>query len=425
MKKTIFVITVFTFLGFLLGGDIPKRTFNKINKIICDPSYDFNSGAEKLKIKVNKTNKILMNEQLDHFNKHQKLAKNLKKGKYYWNGTVIYQNETIQSYLKVKGRIKENYENRKSFSVKIKQGNKRFSLVPIHTKSFLKEWIINQILKLEDLPYFDEKIVEVELQKNNYLAYIVPDLPQTKKGVLTNVAKFNKQQNFQLSADYGWFDSQNFNFLNLKFSKGWLGIKEKSDFEAGLKSHTLDFKIDEIAKTVAICKLFQGHMPAHGLMLHNILFYLDKKTSKVGVVCADQNFIGTTSVKGFSNLMQDNFFRSFLLDEKFCKRLIYYLKYYSNQKVIEKWEQELGESLTEKIEWVQNQYQCYDFSFDDIKNNTEIVKYMICNRVKTLQMKNDSFMVNFGEVPQIVLVGDSSVILYPSNTINWKSFIKL
>ena len=123
--------------------------------------------------------------------------------------------------------------------------------------------------------------------------------------------------------------------------------------------------------------------------------------------------------------MQDNFFRSFLLDEKFCKRLIYYLKYYSNQKVIEKWEQELGESLTEKIEWVQNQYQCYDFSFDDIKNNTEIVKYMICNKVKTLQMKNDSFMVNFGEVPQIVLVGDSSVILYPSNTINWKSFIKL
>ena len=50
---------------------------------------------------------------------------------------------------------------------------------------------------------------------------------------------------------------------------------------------------------------------------------------------------------------------------------------------------------------------------------------MISNKVKTLQMKNDSFMVNFGEVPQIVLVGDSSVILYPSNTINWKSSIKL
>jgi hypothetical protein len=425
MKKYILVVCGSIFLGFLFGGDIPARIINKVNRIMCQQSNDFNSGAEKFLIKVEQENIKLIEEQLDHFNKFQKLAKNFEKGKEYWKGKVIYKDDTIKSKFRVKGRIKENYENRESFSMKIKQNDRTFSLVPLHTKSFIKEWVINQILRLEGLPYFDEKIVQVEFHENDYLAYIIPELPQTRKGILTNVAKFDNAQNFQLSADYGWFDSQNFDFVQLKFSKEWSRLTDKKDFETRLKSHTLNFKFDEIAKTVAICKLFQGHMPAHGLMLHNILFYLDKKTAKVGVVCADQNFIGTTSTKGFSNLMQDSFFRNFLLDEKFCKRLIYYLKYYSNQKVIEKWEQELGGSLTEKIEWIQNQYQCYDFSFDLIKNNTEIIKDMISNKVKILQMKNDSFMVNFGEVPQIVLVGDSSVILYPSNTINWKSFIKL
>ena len=425
MKKYILVVCGSIFLGFLFGGDIPVRIINKVNRIMCQPSNDFNSGAEKFLIKVEQENIKLIEEQLDHFNKFQKLAKNFEKGKEYWKGKVIYKDDTIKSKFRVKGRIKENYENRESFSMKIKQNDRTFSLVPLHTKSFINEWVINQILRLEGLPYFDEKIVQVEFHENNYLAYIIPELPQTRKGILTNVAKFDNAQNFQLSADYGWFDSQNFDFVQLKFSKEWSRLTDKKDFETRLKSHALNFKFDEIAKTVAICKLFQGHMPAHGLMLHNILFYLDKENAKVGVVCSDQNFIGSTSSKGISSLMQDNFFREFLFDEKFCERLVYYLKFYSNEDVIKDWENKLGDSITERIGWVQNQYPCYDFSLDIIRNNTKVLKEMVLNKVETKQMNNDTFKVNFGEVPQIIMIDDSSIILYPANNINWKSFIKL
>ena len=62
--------------------------------------------------------------------------------------------------------------------------------------------------------------------------------------------------------------------LNYKFSNT-LDSSSQKIFEKQFDSRS--FEINELAKTIAVLKMFQDYMPGHGIMVHNAIFWLNKE----------------------------------------------------------------------------------------------------------------------------------------------------
>lgn len=422
----IFSLTIIVCL-FLGEKKVFTRSLSKIEKTRCSPNYNFEADVPSIHIYLREKQKKNLLGQLKFYNKNGTLSNNYKEGNRYQKAKIILDNDTHKISIKIKGRYSDNYKNHKAFSLKIKQKNKigkkiSFSLYPIICKSLIKEWVINQILKIEKLPYYDVKLVKVKILDSEYLAYKVPSKPNFKGVVLNNLMRLNNDMNFKILSEKGWFDSDNHEFLNFNFSNS-IDSTTKEFFENKFSKRSFEF--NDLAKTIALLKMFQNHMPGHGIMIHNAVFWLNEEDSLLRVVCSDHNFLGKTTPDGYDNLIADQFYSKFLQNIEFCRALNFYLRHYSNPNISENWYNTIGPKLLEKVKIIQKQYPCYDYTFDDVLNNSFELKKMVEVSLDTIYNSKKSFLVNFGYTPVELLDNDTPVLLYPKNLSSWPSYIEL
>lgn len=422
--KFLLFITIFLSLGFYISNQkLISRISDKIEREICSPNHEFQNDAPLIEIKINKKQKKKMKKILNHFQKHKKLAKDTELGSQSWKGKLVMNGEEEEAKFKVKGRIAENYADESCFSMKVKTKDSIFSLVPIHLKSYYKEWVINQVLKSEGLPYYKIEFAKVHFFDRDYLVYIIPERPVKDNKIITGLAQYDKSDNFRLMEERGWFDNFNIEFLSLKTEGDF--AKYKKNFTRELLKDSIPLKIDEIAKTIALSKLFQGHMPAHGMMLHNVEFYAESSSNKIGFILSDQNFIGVTNADGVSEIIKDKLYSSLFKQKEFCLKFKYYLSHYSRKDEIEKMIKKINFGFEKHMDWINDQFPCYKFSFNDLFHNSTVLEHMVKTNLDTIETKEGSFVVNFGYIPEAINHNDSLYILYPKNDISWRSFLKL
>ena len=422
------IIIITLLIGLCMGEKgVISKSANKIELMYCSPKYRFKADVPEIEFLLNVKQKKNLKRQLKFYNEHGILANNYSEGDEYHKGRIAQCDDTSKVSIKIKGRYPDNFNNSRAFSLKIKQKDKsgkkiKFSLYPIKCKSMIKEWIINGVLRMEELPYYDVQIVKVKILDSEYLAYKVPDKPTFKGKELKNLMRFNNDMNFQILSDKGWFDSDNHKFLKYKFSNT-IDSSSKKIFKKQFDSRS--FEINELAKTIAVLKMFQDYMPGHGIMVHNAIFWLNKEDSLIRIICSDHNFIGKTSPNGVDNLIADKFYSVFMKDIEFCNKLNLYLKYYSNPNIAKNWKEILSPKLQKYIKIIQHQYPCYDYNFDDVLGNSFELEQMVKLSLDTIHNSKKSFLVNFGYTPFHYTTKDTSVLLYPKNSSLWHSSIEL
>ena len=126
--------------------DLKIEVFQKIRKV--------NLGEENIQLNITKEDYELLAKNREIAINNGIIDKSLKK---YINGTLNYKNKEIPIKLRFKGDWPDHLKDDKwSFRIKVRGNNtfkglKSFSIQSPHTRTFLKEWIMHQIFKDEDI----------------------------------------------------------------------------------------------------------------------------------------------------------------------------------------------------------------------------------------------------------------------------------
>ena len=235
------------------------------------------------------------------------IGKSLKK---YFNGNMVYNNEKIPIKIRLKGDWVDHLSGDKwSFRIKILgnkdfKGMKAFSIQHPKTRSFLKEWIMHQIFRDENILTTRYGFVTASLNGGNlgiyaYEEHFSKELLKYNKIMEAPILKFNEEGVWETRLKnpknrnlYPYFEASEI----IPFQKKSIFSSDslKKDFEKGLKLMTkykeFDGNLEDIFDlnyTAKIYALYDIGKIRHSYHWHNQRFYYNPKANKLEHIAYD------------------------------------------------------------------------------------------------------------------------------------------
>ncbi len=235
------------------------------------------------------------------------IGKSLKK---YFNGNMVYNNEKIPIKIRLKGDWVDHLSGDKwSFRIKILgnkdfKGMKAFSIQHPKTRSFLKEWIMHQIFRDENILTTRYGFVTASLNGENlgiyaYEEHFSKELLKYNKIMEAPILKFNEEGVWETRLKnpknrnlYPYFEASEI----IPFQKKSIFSSDslKKDFEKGLKLMTkykeFDGNLEDIFDlnyTAKIYALYDIGKIRHSYHWHNQRFYYNPKANKLEHIAYD------------------------------------------------------------------------------------------------------------------------------------------
>ena len=235
------------------------------------------------------------------------ISKSLKK---YFKGIMIYKKEEIPIKIRLKGDWIDHLNGSKwSFRIKILgdkdfKGMKAFSIQHPKTRSFLKEWIMHQIFRDENILTTRYGFITSSLNGNNlgiyaYEEHFSKELIQYNNKTEAPILKFNEEGIWQTRLNnpknknlYPFFEASDIVSFQKKsiFSSDTL----RKDFEKGFKLMTKYKEFDENLEdifdlnfTAKLYALYDIGKIRHSYHWHNQRFYYNPKSNNLEHIAFD------------------------------------------------------------------------------------------------------------------------------------------
>ena len=235
------------------------------------------------------------------------ISKSIKK---YFKGIMIYKKEEIPIKIRLKGDWIDHLNGSKwSFRIKILgdkdfKGMKAFSIQHPKTRSFLKEWIMHQIFRDENILTTRYGFITSSLNGNNlgiyaYEEHFSKELIQYNNKTEAPILKFNEEGIWQTRLNnpknknlYPFFEASDIVSFQKKsiFSSDTL----RKDFEKGFKLMTKYKEFDEnledifdLNYTAKLYALYDIGKIRHSYHWHNQRFYYNPKSNNLEHIAFD------------------------------------------------------------------------------------------------------------------------------------------
>lgn len=235
------------------------------------------------------------------------ISKSIKK---YFKGIMIYKKEEIPIKIRLKGDWIDHLNGNKwSFRIKILgdkdfKGMKAFSIQHPKTRSFLKEWIMHQIFRDENILTTRYGFITSSLNGNKlgiyaYEEHFSKELIQYNNKTEAPILKFNEEGIWQTRLNnpknknlYPFFEASDIVSFQKKsiFSSDTL----RKDFEKGFKLMTKYKEFDEnledifdLNYTAKLYALYDIGKIRHSYHWHNQRFYYNPKSNNLEHIAFD------------------------------------------------------------------------------------------------------------------------------------------
>ena len=370
-----------------------------------------------------------------------------KRNKALKNGILITEKDswvkgkTLESKnskeKKIKLRLKGDWldhlkEDKWSFRVKVRDSKKWnnlsvFSLQDPKTRSYLKEWILHQWFKKENI--LTTKYDFINLQINDSLKGLYVFEEHFDKTILDRyqrttgpIMKFTENGLWEMRKDRlkkGIKRGDDYEYLRVNtdikpfqeksilksenLSEYYIeGQQLMFDYMHGNKPLKEIFDLNILAKYYAIVDLTRGY---HGVFWHNQRFYYDPESKKLepigfdGYDDVDSEVIAAPYI-GF-NLAQevdenDLLFSNVFKDYEFVECYINYLTQFCEKEYINSFLSSLEKDLTDRKEYIQSLKKDYKFNCDYIYYNSKKIALAIQpNRVLFKRVKLTAILLQF------------------------------
>ena len=435
IDKTFLKYTLLFIAIGLLGNSCNR---NKLNQLDWSPSLLHieikSEGLEKLRSKRNKAldNGLLVTEKDSWVKGKIRESKNSKEKKIK---------------LRLKGDWLDHLEGGKwSFRIKVKDSNKWndlsvFSLQNPKTRSYLKEWVLHQWFKKENIlttkydfinlqindsskglyafeEHFDKTILDKYQRTNG------PILKFTENGLWEMRANRLKKE-IKVGEDYEHLrvntDIKPFQEKTIIKSKSLseLYIKGQQlmfDYMHGNKPLNEVFDLNILAKYYAIVDITRGY---HGIFWHNQRFYYNPDNKKLEPIGFDgYDDTGSDGLKvpfiGFNlalnidenELLFSNIFKDF----KFVERYINYLTRFCEKEYINNFISLIEKDLTDRKEYIQSLEKDYKFNCNYIYSNSKKITIAIqpnSSIIQTRQVDSNTIAICNRHCTAIKIVGEA------------------
>lgn len=378
--------------------DLKIEVFDKVRKV--------DLGDEDIQLIISDNDFEILAKIREIALKNGIIDKSLKK---YIEGTLIYKKEKIPIEMRFKGDWPDHLVDDKwSFRIKVKgdhsfKGLKSFSIQSPHTRTFLKEWVMHQIFKKEDILTTRYDFISVMLNGKSLGIYACEEhfdkqLLESNQRREAPILKFNEE---------GLWETR----LNNPNNKSLFPFYEAAEVMPFKKNRTLKsptlrknlitgnelmlkykefysdlstvFDLDKMAKFYALCDLGKIR---HSYHWHNQRFYIDpisKKLEHIAFDCYAGIEEGINDViYGYSNKDKSNYNSEFISkqifnNKEFNELYKNYLITYSSKDYINKMKdqyEELSDSLTKII---QQEFPNYQFNLNYIEKQAEDIRKLI------------------------------------------------
>ena len=314
-------------------------------------------------------------EEFNDIQNQREQALNNNKDFTYVDSKLVYENESHDIKIKLKGDRFIHFENDLGWSFRVKVKNKigriptKFSLHHPKTKNYIYEWLFHKILKDEGLISLDYTFYQIYVNGTDWGIYALEQHFDDQLLIDNNktvgpIFRFKEDYGARFS-DTPPISCYKSNFVKNKANKHLVDSASKllASFCSGKVSITQAFDSKLIAKYFALTDLFSFH---HGTVSKSLRLYYNPNIQKFEPIGFDGHF-GTdnkenviTSEFSFSpisgwNYKHDStwyqlFFRStFESDSTFYKEYYNYLAYFSESnylpKLLEKHQSEIDENM--------------------------------------------------------------------------------
>lgn len=344
------------------------------------------------------------------------IGSSLKK---YIKGSLTYKNQKIPIKLRFKGDWPDHLKSNKwSFRIQTRKGAdfkglKSFSIQSPNTRSFLKEWIMHQIFKEQDILTTRYGFISVSLNNeqlgiyayeehfdNELLDYYnrekAPILKFNEEGLWET--RLNNPNNKTLFPYYEAADVMPFKKKRVLDSKRLLNEFKKGS-ELMLKYKTFKTPIDaifELKKAAKIYALYDLGKIRHSYHWHNQRFYYNPSSNKLEHIAFDcyagldegiEDIIYGYTTKETSHYNSVYLTKQLFNDSNFVSLYKDYLQQFSNEKFVKKIAQKhkyLCDSLSAIIKY---EFPNYEFSLNYLDVNAKNIR-------DTLQVYNKNFRFN-------------------------------
>lgn len=354
MKKIIFITSLFILIGIILFLSRNTIRYQYYNNFVP------NTVIDTIKIQFTPANFTTIKKNLINARKSKNVV--LRKGDYI-NCNLFYLKDTIAALSRLKGDLKDHYSQRFSLRIKSKSPKIKtntFSLQAPRTRNGIYEWLIQNIMKNENILGLDYNFNHVVIQNKYKGIYAFEEHPGgnylNKRNLNGCVLKFSESTFWKNSQKTKYVSKNNevaiFNSAKIKIFKSDtkpskqlkdLAIAKLDSFRNGLLQFEDAFNIEKTTKFFAINEIMGSH---HALRWHNSRYYFDPVTEKLEPISFDHEG-GIFSGKLF---YQDKFLlheyqKLFYNNQKFKERYLSHLKHYLENKTILKYIQKYNSEI--------------------------------------------------------------------------------
>ena len=394
--------------------DLKIEVFQKIRKV--------NLGEENIQLNITNEDYELLAKNREIAINNGIIDKSLKK---YINGTLNYKNKEIPIKLRFKGDWPDHLKDDKwSFRIKVRGNNtfkglKSFSIQSPHTRTFLKEWIMHQIFKDEDILTTRYGFISVKLNGKSlgiyaYEEHFDKQLLEYNQRREAPILKFNEEGLWETRLNnpndksiYPYYEAAEvMPFKKNRTLKSQLLRKnliignelmlKYKEFHDDLNEI---FDLKKMAQFYALCDLGKIR---HSYHWHNQRFYYNPITQKLEHIAFDcyagieegiKDVIYGYSKKDQSNYNSEYLSKQIFNNQKFIEHYKYYLNIYSSEeyhKKIRNKYSNLADSLTKII---QQEFHNYQFDLNYLEEQAKAVRNLLPSF--NVVYKNHKYDINY------------------------------
>lgn len=340
------------------------------------------------------------------------------------NGYIYPENKEVDK-IKVSLRLKGDWTDHlrgESWSFRVETEKtkawkrlKTFSLQHPRTRNYLKEWLLHQLFKYEDVLTTRYDFVKVQLNEKDLGMYVyeehflkqIPEYNLKREGPIIKFTETGLWDSFlQMSQENS--DKK----LNpLKNNPDIKPFKEKKIFKSpnlakqykiaqnllyeyqfGLKKPSEIFDLELLAKYFVINDLMGSH---HGIVWHNQRFYYNPVIGKLEVIGFDGfggpggnweklPFIGgnLSSIK-----YEEKWHKRLFQDPEFLKTYYHYLHKFSQKNYLDKFLQSIKEDLNDRKIYVLAAFPNYEFSLHFLYKRASNIRFALRPNSSSIQTR--------------------------------------
>ncbi len=346
-----------------------------------------------------------------------------------WVDAAIYPKDDKAEKIKVKMRLKGDWldhlqGDKWSFRVSTETAKswnrlKVFSLQTPGTRSYMKEWVLHELYKYEDVLTTRYDFIKFKFNNKNLGLYVyeehftkqIPEYNLKREGP---IVKFSETSLWESRLQAKRLNLNNFD-IDKKVSPDILPFGEKKtakspnlanqfqiaqnllyEYQYKLKKPSEIFDIDLIAKYYAIADITGGH---HGIIWHNQRFYYNPVVGKLEPIGFDgfddtgeswifPPFLGMQeSLINTKRLEKQGFL---FQDYKFLEKYYFYLNKFSNEDYLYVFIDSIRAEFNKRYKTVTDNFPEYFFSFDYLYERAKKIRFSMLPTSESLHSRKVS-----------------------------------